>query len=112
MMKMLIKIDEQKVDEEGKYDLEDMWRLIDSLFTEKYHMFVERKDGTTIYTGNENYDYFSGIAIAFYRLREQEWFAHYCTEWKMLADWFNNEFAAEDLIKSEKRRKNPLFCEV
>ena len=32
MMKMLIQLDEERVVKDGKYKLEDMWRVIDAKF--------------------------------------------------------------------------------
>ena len=40
MMKMLIQLDEERVVKDGKYKLEDMWRVIDAKF-DKYDCVKE-----------------------------------------------------------------------
>ena len=37
MMKMLIQLDEERVKKDGKYKLEDMWRVIDAKFRSEEH---------------------------------------------------------------------------
>ncbi len=110
MMKMLIKLDEERVLRDGKYDLADMWRKIDEQF-EKYNCIKEvQPDGGVLYSGNPDYDYYTYMGLSYLSLRKQRWFALYCNEWIM----FSNEddeslpLSDENLLVKE-RLENPLF---
>ena len=49
MMKMLIQLDEEKVVKDGKYKLEDMWRVIDAKF-DKYDCVKEIQSDGSVFT--------------------------------------------------------------
>ncbi len=110
MMKMLIKLDEERIKAEGKYDLADMWRKIDEQF-EKACTKELQPDGAALYSGDPNSDYFTCISLAYIRLSEQEWFAKYCSKWI----WYDNDddedlpLSDEDILAKERKR-NPLFA--
>ena len=110
MMKMLIKLDEERIKAEGKYDLADMWRKIDEQF-EKACTKEVQPDGAALYSGDPNSDYFTCISLAYIRLSEQEWFAKYCSKWI----WYDNDddedlpLSDEDILAKERKR-NPLFA--
>lgn len=111
MMKMLIQLDEEKVLKDGKYDLDDMWRLIGKRFVE-YGCTVERQsDGSVVYSGTEYNDYYTAINLGINFLEVQPWFAKYCTKWI----WYDNDddeslpYSEEDILANE-RIDNPLFA--
>ncbi len=52
MMKMLIQLDEERVVKDGKYKLEDMWRVIDAKFDKHDCVKEIQPDGSMLYTGN------------------------------------------------------------
>ena len=57
MMKMLIKLDEERVLRDGKYDLAAMWRKIDE-HVATYNCIKEvQPGGGVLYSGNPDYDY-------------------------------------------------------
>ena len=64
MMKMLIRLDEERVLSDGKYDLADMWRKIDELFENGCAKEVQ-SDGAVLYSGKVDKDYFTCISIAY-----------------------------------------------
>lgn len=110
MMKMLIQLDEERVKKDGKYKLEDMWRVIDAKF-DKYGCEKERQeDGSMLYKGNPEKDYFTCMMLAAMQLKHQKWFGRYCTKWI----WYDND-DDEDLpfqdidVLARERQKNPLF---
>ena len=110
MMKMLIQLDEERVKKDGKYKLEDMWRVIDAKF-DKYECIKERQeDGSMLYKGNPEKDYFTCMMLAAMQLKHQKWFGRYCTKWI----WYDND-DDEDLpfqdidVLARERQKNPLF---
>lgn len=113
MMKMLIQLDEDRVEKEKKYRLADMWKAIDAKF-EKYHCTKERQaDGSVLYSGNPDYDYYTCINLAYLSLKKQIWFAEYCKQWI----WYDNEddetLPLQRLdVLSRERQENPLFARV
>ena len=81
---MLIQLDEERVVKDGKYKLEDMWRVIDAKF-DKYDCVKEiQPDGSILYTGNPEKDYYTCMALANITLKKQKWFGKYCKKWIML----------------------------
>ena len=63
MMNMLIQIDEERIIRERKYKLEDVWRVLNARF-DKYECIKERQeDGSMLYKGNPEKDYFTCIDI-------------------------------------------------
>lgn len=110
MMKMLIRLDEERVLSDGKYDLADMWRKIDELFENGCAKEVQ-SDGAVLYSGKVDKDYFTCISIAYIRLSNREWFARYCSKWI----WYDNDddenlpLADVDILAKERKR-NPLFA--
>lgn len=109
MMKMLIQLDEARVLRDGKYDLADMWRIIDDKFRSGCIKEVQ-PDGAALYSGERDKNYYSCMALAYMILSEKKWFAQYCTKWI----WYDNDddetlpFADEDVLAKERKR-NPLF---
>ena len=95
MMQMLIKLDEERVKADGKYDLADMWRKIDERF-EACCVKEVLQDGSAMYTGDDDKDYFTDMAAAYILFSESEWFTRYCTKWM----WYSND-DDEDLPMSE-----------
>ena len=111
MMKMLIKLDEERVRRDGKYKLADMWRVIDAKF-DKYDCIKERQaDGSVLYSGNPNRDYYTCINLAYLTLKGQRWFAEYCNQWI----WYDNDddeaLPFQNLnVLARERTDNPLFA--
>ena len=95
MMQMLIKLDEERVKADGKYDLADMWRKIDERF-EAGCVKEVLQDGSAMYTGDDDKDYFTDMAAAYILFSESEWFTKYFTKWM----WYSND-DDEDLPMSE-----------
>ena len=112
MMKMLIRLDERKIETDGIYDLADMWRLVDSKF-EKACTKEVQADGSRLYSGKSDKDYYTCISLAYMVLSEQDWFAQYCIKWI----WYDNDddeslpLGDEDVLAKERIR-NPIFANV
>ena len=109
MMKMLIQLDEERVLSDEKYALEDMWRIIDKQFAGECDKEV-LPDGSVLYSGNPNKDYFTRINLAAMYLKNRKWFAEYCKRWIWYDNDDNEELPFQDIdVLSRQREKNPLF---
>ena len=110
MMKMLIKLDEERIKAEGKYDLADMWRKIDEQF-EKACTKQVQPDGAALYSGDNQKDYYTCIGLAYLHLRKQQWFAAYCSKWIMFSNEDNEDLPlADENLPDKERNENPLFA--
>lgn len=109
MMKMLIKLNEDKVKQDNIYNIDTMWKVIDNQFKEACTK-EKQEDGAVIYSSIADKDYFTCIGVAYIRLRHQEWFAKYCTKWI----WYDND-SDETLpfqeinVLAEEQEDNDLF---
>lgn len=110
MMKMEIALDEERILRDGVYDLKKIWNKID----EKFLSACTRErlpDGSVMYSGEPNKDYYTAIMLAAAVLKKQSWFARYCTKWI----WYDNDdneglpFQEIDIL-SRQRLKNSLFA--
>lgn len=109
MMKMEIKLDEVRIRKDGEYDVADLWQMIDKEFASACTKEVQ-PDGSVMYTGIEDRDYFTDFASAHMILSDKEWMAKYCVKWI----WYDNDddegqpYDEEDVLVGE-RSDNPLF---
>lgn len=103
IIKMLIKLDEERISYDG-YDVKKIWEdIIDKKF-EKTCTKEVLEDGSRLYVGKQGCDYYTEISVAFLNLRKQEWFAKYCLRWL----WRDGDYYEEDILQKEYQ-KNPLF---
>lgn len=111
MMKMLIKLDEERVKSDGKYDLADTWRVIDGQFTAFQCDKEKQADGSFLYSGNANRDVFGDFFQIYAFLSREKWFAEYCAQWIMYSNEDDEDLPLSDENLLEKLRKNnPLFA--
>ncbi len=109
MMKMEIKLDEDRVKRDGRFDIAELWQAIDKEFANACTKEVQ-PDGSVMYVGIPNKDYYSDINVAATVYKNTEWFAQYCVKWI----WYDNDddeslpFQDIDVLASQ-RAKNPLF---
>lgn len=112
MMKMLIKLDEDKIRADGKYDVVAVWKWIDKRFENACTKEIQ-SDGAVLYSGDPQRDYYTCIGLAYLALREQKWFASYCRQWI----WYDNdddeELPYQDMnVLLREKHDNPLFARV
>jgi hypothetical protein len=96
MIKMQIKMDEDKIRREKKYDSEKLHNAIDQFMIGKLHL-TKSEDG--FYLGDGNGRDFSYFGLAFNTLRKKTWFVDNVKTWL----YFNSDasddpedFAVED----------------
>ena len=114
MMAMSIKLDEARMERDHVYDPQKVWAHIDEVF-EQTCTKERQADGTVMYFGDSDKEYYSCYMIAVARFEECKWFAQYCTEWI----WYDNdddedeplEEYGEDVLE-QLRETNPMFREA
>ena len=88
MEKMLIKLDDAKIERIGKYDKDKMWDVIDDVFDEHFCSKEIMPDKSRLYYGNEKRPtkQFADMILCYQFLREQEWFASSVEKWILYGD--------------------------
>lgn len=82
--KMLIKLDEAKIEHFGKYDVNKIWESIDDLCKEHFLIKKEFPDGTRIYYGDEanrKARQADDINSCYLHLKSQDWFGQCVQQW-------------------------------
>ncbi len=101
MLKLEIKLNEQKIQSEGKYKLASIYDTLDTLFA-RYEIRKEvLPDGTISYYGSGKPKDFGSFGANILRLKKQSWFMDYVEKWL----WFNSDngrseddFSMEDVL--------------
>lgn len=106
MMKMGIKLDVERIRRDGKYDIEELWKMIDKQFANACTKEVQA-DGCVMYVGIPDKDYFTNISLAYSILKSEKRFTDYCIKWI----WYDNDedetlpFSEEDILLHLKESK-------
>lgn len=109
MLKLEIKIDNIKIEQEGKYSISSIYNTVDKAFM-RYGFHREiLEDGTYCYYGNgmsKDYGTFGKIITT---LKGKEWFMEYLTKWL----WYNSDdgeneddFSVEDVLYHYTKRES------
>ncbi len=91
MMKMEIKLDEERIKRDGEYDVAELWTRIDKEFENACRKEVQ-PDGSVMYVGIPDKDYYTDINVAAMVFKQSRWFAQYCVKWI----WYDNEYDNDD----------------
>lgn len=83
MIKVKIVLDEEKIIQERKYNLEKMWEALDAAFLSK-NIRIEEKG---MYVGTNHPDDFANVWLICYELGQKDWFLFNVVEWK----YYNND---------------------
>ncbi len=107
MLKLEIRLDENKIREEGKYAPDHLNRTLIKAFEKEQLDYRSEPDGTLVFAGRgqaKDYGCFGKLITA---LRKQLWFMEYVERWV----WFNsddgedeNDFAVEDVLRHYTNR--------
>lgn len=101
MIKMIIKMDENKIKKQGQYTVDRVYSTIDRIFTNKGMQRIDTAKGIE-YLGHEkptDFSYFGQITLG---LKNQAWFMDNAVTWLLCSnDDVENpkDFIEEDLLK-------------
>lgn len=99
MLKLEIKLDDNKIIADKKYNLDSIYRVLDEAFARQGIRRTQDQDGTLYYIGaSQKYGSFGGIITS---LHEKSWFMDYVVKWL----WYNSDngededdFAIDDVL--------------
>lgn len=106
MMKMEIKLDEERIKRDGEYDVAELWASIDKEFENACTKEVQA-DGSVMYVGIPDKDYYTDFATGYMILSEVKPVLKYCIKWI----WYDNDddeslpFDEEDIILHLKEER-------
>ena len=80
MMKMLFKLNEEKIKADGK-TVEEIWAIVESAFVGREHWSEKLADGSVEYSAPDNEDEGNVFGIALARLAIGMNFIPYCKKW-------------------------------
>ena len=83
MIKMKIKINEEKVKQSGKYNVNDIYTKLDTLAQK---IGIMEKEGQNLYVGSKYQDDFAKFGRFIIDLTSSEWFTPYVGEWLWYVD--------------------------
>ena len=107
MLKLEIKMDEEKIREEKKYRVESIYQALEQAFSRYKFNQTQDADGTRRFTGNGNPKDYGAFGSIITSLKEKAWFMDYVTKWV----WYNSDdgeseedFAVEDVLYHYTKR--------
>lgn len=109
MLKLEIKLDENKINTEQKYSVSNIYQTLEQAFN-NYHLREEHEpDGTVVFYGSGNPRDYGAFGCIITSLSEKTWFMDYVTKWI----WYNsddgvneNDFAVEDVLYYYVKRRS------
>ena len=111
MLKLEIKMDENKIEAEKKYNAASIYQALEKAFA-SYHLRKEsRPDGTIFFYGSGSPKDYGAFGCIITSLKEKAWFMDYVTKWI----WYNSDdgaheddFAVEDVLYHYTKRASVL----
>ena len=108
MMKMVIRMDEDKINIEKRYPLESVYGMIDKLFMKRGFLKSPESKRALVYCGMDrpvDFAYF-GVIVNF--LKKQPWFMENVSVWLLCSNDDSedpNVFDEEDLVKHYRAKQ-------
>ena len=108
MMKMVIRMNDDKINIEKRYPLESIYSTIDKLFMKKGLTKLPESNRTLVYCGADrpvDFAYF-GVIVNF--LKKQPWFMDNVSVWLLCSNDDSedpNDFDEEDLLKHYREKQ-------
>lgn len=107
MLKMVIRIDENKVITEKKYRLEGIYSTIDEGFMQMGFFRQVSEKNALVYCDNGNASDFASFGIIVNTLKRETWFLENITEWSLYESEDSDnpdDFSVEDLLEHYRKK--------
>lgn len=106
MIKMIIKMDENKIKSKNDYSISHVYDVLDSFFA-KFGYSHEIVDGSLEYKGNSDPNDFGRFSRIYNGLRKQAWFLENASTWLLCnSDDVDDpdDFSVENLLNVDRSR--------
>lgn len=107
MLKLEIKLDEEKIHSDGKYVPDSLYKTLVNLFSNYQLDCSTEPDGTLFFVGRGQARDYGSFGKLITTLKNQSWFMEYVIKWL----WYNsddsedeNDFAVEDVLEHYTNR--------
>ena len=107
MLKLEIKLDENKINREQKYSVTSIYQTLNQTFDSYQLRKEDEPDGTLVFYGNGNPRDYGTFGCIITSLKEKSWFMDYVIKWI----WYNSDdgenekdFAIEDVLYHYTKR--------
>ncbi|MCI8833828.1 MAG: hypothetical protein HFH24_00390 [Ruminococcus sp.] len=87
MLKLEIKMDENKIVAEQKYQVESIYQALEQAFSQYRLNKIQQPDGTLCFTGDGNPKDYGAFGCIITSLKEKVWFMDYVIRWI----WYNSD---------------------
>ena len=101
MLKLEIKMDEDKIEMEQRYSITSIYQTLQQMFAQHSLNQTIAPDGTVIFYGNGNPQDYGAFGCMITSLKEKDWFMDYVIKWV----WYNSDdgeneedFSIEDVL--------------
>ena len=107
MLKLQIKLDDDKILTEKKYSAESIYQALEKTFANYQLRKEEGSNGAIFFCGNGNPEDYGAFGFIITALKDKSWFMDYVTKWI----WYNSDdgeneedYAVEDVLYHYTRR--------
>lgn len=107
MLKMVIRINENKVIAEKKYRLGGIYSIIDNAFMQMGFLRQVSEKDALVYCDNGNASDYASFGIIVNTLKRQTWFLDNITEWSLYESEDSDnpdDFSVEDLLAHYRKK--------
>lgn len=109
MLKLEIKMDENKIRTDGKYTVESIYQALERTFSNYQLRKEPGRDGSFFFCGKGQAKDYGAFGSIITTLKEKSWFMDYVTRWI----WYNSDdgeneedYAVEDVLYHYTRRSS------
>lgn len=109
MLKMLIRMDNHKIETEQKYNSESIYSTLNNAFSRMRFQRISGESNTLIYCDNETGQTHGSFCQIINSLKKQDWFMENVSDWILYhSDVSGNpgDFREEDLLARYQRRRS------
>lgn len=92
MLKLEIKLDDEKILKESVYQLDGVYQTIENVFEKSRLPGEKGEDGTMVFYGTGNIRDFASFGKIITWLKKKEWFINNVTKWV----WYNSDNGRDD----------------
>lgn len=105
MLKMLIRLNERKINADKKYNLKRICSTIDGIFMKAGFQRMHLGTDTLVYQDNGQAGAFGRLGLIVNTFKRQEWFMDNISAWRMYEDTEDTDPEETDLLKHYRMKQ-------